>query len=397
MNYKLKGRDILYNEEQMGPYPDHLFPRRDTLTVEVSGPVRNYSQSENASSRVSAGEFGETMAKEKARIIDKSPYGAALFQIRTNVKYINNERKNPVAPEKAELPDDIHAVTRHLKGFGFFLGADQMAVCKVPEGCAYTDDEFGNPIDISDTPYALIFLKRKHWETCAASDGHDWIFDACSHQVYQQLAGWTDTVANYIRRLGWKAEVSNMRNYSTLMTPLILHSGLGEPSRMGIALNPFFGANFKVAAVLTDLPLECDRPIDFGLQEYCRNCTICADACPCGAISRQTEYTMYHGYQSWGMDFIKCAKNNAINPFGSVCGRCTIMCPWNRPVSPEDFKDWDGNLEYIYKQVNDRAEYITSRGLMDDDEHTKKWWFDLEDKGDGILKIPATTPYETVE
>jgi hypothetical protein len=36
-----------------------------------------------------------------------------------------------------------------------------------------------------------------------------------------------------------------MRNYITLMTPLILAAGLGEASRLGIALNPFQWANFK--------------------------------------------------------------------------------------------------------------------------------------------------------
>ena len=54
------------------------------------------------------------------------------------------------------------------------------------------------------------------------------------------------------------------------MTPLIIEAGLGEGSRLGIALNPFVGASFKAAAVLTDLPLEVDKPIDFGLQEYCK-------------------------------------------------------------------------------------------------------------------------------
>ncbi len=395
MNYRLENRDILYNDEPLGPYPDHLLRRVDKLTVAVPGPVRSRSQLEHAQSLAARGVFGEKIAGESKRIIEKIPLGAALFAIRNHIKEADNREKNLVAAEKAPIPDDPRVLSRHMKSFGYFLGADLMGVCEIPDGAVYRDDADGNPIDV---PYknALVFIKRKHQPTSLASSGNDWIFDSASLQVYQLLAVWTDTAADYIRRLGYGAEVSNMRNYITLMTPLILAAGLGEASRLGIALNPFLGANFKAAAVLTDLPMLPDKPIDFGLQDYCEKCRICAEQCPAGAICAG-EKRLYNGYATWKMDSRKCVTFNMFNTKGGVCGRCARICPWNRPdTEPADFRAWDGDIKKIIADVDARAAYLRKRNFRDEREDTKKWWFDLEEV-DGRLFIPKTTRYEILE
>ena len=395
MNYKLEHRDILYGNEQLGPYPDHLLKRVDKLTIDVPGPVHARSQLESAASRGARGEFGSRVAYQSTRNIHKVPIGASLFEIRLNLRDINNSRKNSVAPEKAPIPEDPRILSRHLKSFGHFLGADLMGVCEVPQGAVYKDDPQGNPIDIP-YKYALVFIKRKHLPTTLASNGHDWIFDSASHQTYQLLAIWSDTVADYLRRLGYDAISSNMRNYVTLMTPLVLASGLGEASRMGIALNPFLGANFKASAVLTDLPLEPDRPIDIGLQSYCSRCAICADHCPVRAICRGDKQ-LYNGYMTWLLDSKKCFSFHVVNKNGSVCGLCTRICPWNRPNSmPEDFKGWDGDLKKLFSDVDARAKWLQKHNFRDEREFTGKWWFDLEEI-DGRITIPASTHYEVIE
>jgi len=54
--------------------------------------------------------------------------------------------------------------------------------------------------------------------------------------------------------------------------PHALMAGLGEMGRMNRLISPVLGGNFRMAVVLTDLPLALDRPIDFGLQEFCARC-----------------------------------------------------------------------------------------------------------------------------
>jgi hypothetical protein len=58
---------------------------------------------------------------------------------------------------------------------------------------------------------------------------------------------------------------------------------LGEISRIGeIVVNSFLGPRFKAAMVTIDLPLVPDKPIDFGLQDFCSKCGKCARGAPQG-------------------------------------------------------------------------------------------------------------------
>ena len=57
-------------------------------------------------------------------------------------------------------------------------------------------------------------------------------------------------------------------------------------SRIGNCIvNPFMEPRFKGAVVTTDLPLAPDKPIDFGLQDYCSKYKKCACECSSGALS----------------------------------------------------------------------------------------------------------------
>ena len=57
-------------------------------------------------------------------------------------------------------------------------------------------------------------------------------------------------------------------------------AGLGWLGRHNLVVNPLHGARIRLVTVLTDMPLEIDRP----LEENCGNCRACIPACPNGAI-----------------------------------------------------------------------------------------------------------------
>jgi len=95
---------------------------------------------------------------------------------------------------------------------------------------------------------------------------------------------------------------SHAMNYQVVVPPILLWSGIGKMSRMGdVVLNPFLGPRFKAAVVTTDMPLEIDRPIDFGLQDFCSKCGRCAEMCPSQAIS-YGDKKMHNGYEKWWLD-----------------------------------------------------------------------------------------------
>ncbi len=386
MNYKLKYRDILYNDEQLGPYPDQKLKRVAKPTNRISGTIQRRDPRECALAVPSRGDYGSEVQRRAPRMTIREPLGATLLNVQ---QHINTIKNNPVSPAKAPLPENPRVISRHIKSLGYFLGADIMGICELPQSAVYTHDLTGKPIEVN-YKYAVVFGCQKSIPTVNASNGYDWIFDPVSFQAYQRLACQTETVANYIRRLGYAAEASNMNKYLTLMPQLVLMAGLGEVSRAGIILNPFLGLDYKTAAVLTDLPLEIDRPVDFGLQEYCRNCNICADQCPSKAIP-YGEKVAYNGYETWKLNERRCASFAILNNYGNICGRCARICPWTRPTStPRDLEGWDGSLEKLHLDVDRQAERVRKQGFLHETEKTRKWWFDFEEI-DNKFVIPETT------
>ena len=79
-----------------------------------------------------------------------------------------------------------------------------MGICRLPESAVYSCDRDGNPIDI-DYQYAIVIVMRKELPTIDASTGYDWIGDPISFQAYQRSSFTAHTIANYIKRLGYKA------------------------------------------------------------------------------------------------------------------------------------------------------------------------------------------------
>jgi NAD-dependent dihydropyrimidine dehydrogenase PreA subunit len=384
---RLKYRDILYNDAQLGPFPTHLLKRVAQPTNRIVGPIERRDPRESVFGRSARGDYGEEIKKEIMRMTSRYPIGGALVDLQRHVNSISTKRI-PVAPQKAPITNDPRVLSRHFKSLGYFLGADIMAITRLPQSAVYTQNMDGSPVD-SPFPYAIVFVNRKSDMTIRASNGWEQIVDAASFQAYQRLALQTEVAANYIRRLGWEAEPSNQFVYSTLMPQILLEAGIGEVCRMGIILNPFLGTNFKSACVLTNMDFEVDGPIDFGLQEYCTNCKICAEQCPAGAIARG-EQILYNGYYTWKLNAEACSDFDVLNKEGCVCGRCTKVCPWHRPDSePRDFLNWDGSLEELHRSVDEQKKRLIANDYVDPLEATHKWWFELDQESDGRLVVPT--------
>jgi epoxyqueuosine reductase len=381
----LRYRDILYNDAQLGPYPDHLLKRVPAPTNQVPGPIERRSERETVYGKSLNGDFGEEMSREFRRLSERYPIVAAIHDLQLHIAEYGKKR-SPVAAKKAPLPDDPRVMSRHLKAIGYYLGADQVRIGPLALSAVYSENIMRKPIE-APYKYAVVFACRKDSRSLAASNGWDDIVSPLSHQVYQKLAVLTEVTANYLRRLGIDAVPSYFRSYSTLMPQIVLDAGMGEVSRMGIVLNPFYGCNCKYAAVLTNIELETDGYVDFGLQEYCGNCTICAQQCPSHAIGRRSQ-VLHNGYYTWKLNARACSDFGILNKEGTVCGRCTKVCPWNRPdMEPRDWTQWDGSLEWLHKTVDEQRDRNLASDFVNPREYTDKWWFRLEDR-DGEVIAP---------
>jgi reductive dehalogenase len=374
---------ILRGHEALGRYPMHRIKRVDRPTTLVSDAVQRIDMRDNAYGLARRGEYGPAVQKGVGKALpDKYPLSAAQKDL---IDHIALYQANPVGTEMAPIPGDPHVLTRHLKALGYFLKADLMGACKVPQSAYYSHDNQGNLIE-DEYENALVIVMRKESRAVKASEGSDWIGDPISFQAYQHLGLVAETIANYVRRLGWDASAqygpSFVNRYSVLLPPLLLAAGIGEVSRIGIILNPFIGPAFKAAAVLTNMPLVPDQPVDFGLQRFCENCQLCAENCPSKAISTGDKVT-YNGYETWKLDTRRCASFNFTNQWGTMCNRCIKCCPWTYPAT------WPHNLVRSMVSRSGLAGRIAIKAAsmtgLDKNRPHQKWWFDMEYVEDTIV------------
>ena len=372
---------ILTGNGKLGRFHMEKLKRVEQPTTRITDNIQRSDERKHGFNRAWRGDLGPLVAKEFRRH-SKCPISAAETEM-TN--YLAPVVDGEVAPYKAPIPEDPEVLSRHIKRLGYFLRADIMGICRLPQYAVYSYDKSGNPIELNHQ-FAIVILIDQDYETMNGSTGSDWISSAQSFLSYSTSAFISCMMANYIRRLGYPARAHHFSNYQVAIPPLLLLAGTGEMCRMGDSvLNPFLGPRFKAAAVTTDLPLVPDKPIDFGLQEFCHKCLKCATNCPAKAISTGDKI-MYNGYECWKLDMERCTKFRVTNQNGAMCGTCIKVCPWNKP---------GGWLHGTARQIATNAPWldkflITMDGLMGYGKQNKesKWWFDLE-KVDGIFRIPG--------
>ncbi len=136
-------------------------------------------------------------------------------------------------------------------------------------------------------------------------------------------------LAHQIRTWGYsaRAHVANS-NYQIMLPPVAHDAGLGELGRFGFLISPRFGARIRLGAVTTDLPLIPDKPITFGVQDFCEKCSKCATNCPAGAIEKGNK-VLVRGVEKWKLNVEKCLMHWRI--LGTDCGLCMRVCPFSHP------------------------------------------------------------------
>ncbi len=378
MKDKSNNRGILFNNSQLGPFPMHRFKQVDKPTTLITDGIQRIDGREQAFAKVLRGDYGPAAQKEARIMHKKHPLFHSMWEM---LAHYNSIADNEVITPKATIPEDPMILSRHIKRLGYFLKADIMGICRLPEYAVYSHDLQGNPIDI-DYPFAIIIVLSKEYETVSASTGYDWITMPLSFEVYNRLAYMSHVIARYIRRLGYEAVAEHTAKipvgFQVILPPLLVEAGIGELGRAGIVVNPFLGMHFKAAAVLTNLPLVPDKPIDFGLQDFCQQCEICADLCPSHSIP-SGDKAMYNGYETWKLDAQSCHKFRLSNKKGTLCGRCVKVCPWTKPNTwPHNLVRWAVERSGLARKLAIKADKLLGPEKA---EVNDKWWFDLNETG----------------
>ncbi|MBC8449915.1 MAG: reductive dehalogenase [Chloroflexi bacterium] len=255
----------------------------------------------------------------------------------------------PVAERRLQVAPDVAA--RRLKAMARHLGADEVRIGPLNPAWVYSHRgtppffdhyrpnpphfdglpagynglRWGDPIELPHTTaISMAFAQDRALLRSSGTPFSDFEVG----RVYAHSALVATQLAAYIRALGWSARAHHMRHYDVLVVPVAVDSGLGELGRCGYLINKRLGANLRLVCVTTDMPLALDRPVDLGVQDFCRKCLKCATTCPVRAIP-QGEPVVVRGVRKWKLDEVKCLLY--WGHLGAACAICQTICPWSKP------------------------------------------------------------------
>ena len=224
------------------------------------------------------------------------------------------------APAKAE--DSTTNWTARVKKFALTNEADLVGIAPLDTNWVYEGYEV-------TTPWIVILgIHMDYYELAKAPEPGS-VIEVMS--AYNRGTRASRSLTDWILGHGWEAEAEGGPMAGKIaMIPAALTCGFGELGKHGSIINREYGSSFRLACVLTDLPLEPDQPVSFGVDDFCTSCKLCEKACPPDAIAPNKKWV--RGEEKWYVDFDKCA------PYFNEtygCGICIAVCPWSRPdVAP---------------------------------------------------------------
>jgi ferredoxin len=331
----------------------------DRPTYEIVGPVERYDMRDYTYSRISLkpgtpnyeeyyslhpekkevdDEMRHRADKKGLELLEKDPvnenialsgfYGTMAV---SPPKVVNSFKRMPLhppgRPDVVKRDLDPQKMALKLKAFGMHLGAFKVGIARLNQDWVYSHSNapWGEPVDMDYENIICMAFAQDNF----MSNNHDGFGENFEvGWMYSYASFISITMANFIRNLGWRARPLPAFNAPYIVGPVFVDAGIGEYGRCGYVVSKEVGNTWRPGAVATDLPLAIDKPVDFGLQDFCEKCGICAELCPSGAIPRgEDAKTVVRGIRRWQLDDNKCYRYWVT--IGHACGICQSVCPWN--------------------------------------------------------------------
>lgn len=176
--------------------------------------------------------------------------------------------------------------------------------------------------------YAIVLGVPHEWEQVLSNPAHGTSYDG-----YNRVRNASARVTAFLKHLGYPSRSHHPPfHYDLLCPPIAVEAGVGQIGRHGFVICPETGSNIRLAVVTTNLEMTIDKPINFGVTDFCNECKICAEQCPSDAISHadSSEGMVVRGYEHWHINTGKCYNfwRQAMGPLG--CRLCLTVCPYSR-------------------------------------------------------------------
>jgi ferredoxin len=227
-------------------------------------------------------------------------------------------RAKPVPVATARKVDTPENWTRRVKEFALAHEADLVGVARVDPLWVFQGMRV-------EAPHIVVLgVAMDHAELAKAPE-----VDSPAEVARQYNRGTraAKALANFVRAQGYEAEGHGGPGAGPIqLIPAAIAAGFGQLGKHGSIINRKLGSSFRLAGVLTELPLVPDTFDDIGAEQFCASCQVCANACPPAAIADAKQWV--RGAEKWYVDFDKCMPYFA-STWG--CGICIAVCPWSKP------------------------------------------------------------------
>ncbi len=236
------------------------------------------------------------------------------------------------APPRSDL-EPLKA-TQIVKEWAMHLGAGEVGVCKIDPRWAYSKqgriyynnwEDWGKKI--TPLSYAVVFTIEMDSSMVRTAPHSPAVIE--SGFGYAHCAFITTILTRFFAGLGYGAHASHNRNGEVNLVPLAIDAGLGELGRFGYLISDKFGSRCRLAAVMTDMPLVPDAPVDLGVEKFCELCVKCGESCPSKSIPVEKEQTIVRGIKRWKLSADSCFEY--WGKIGTDCSICMAVCPYGRP------------------------------------------------------------------
>lgn len=235
--------------------------------------------------------------------------------------------------DKRILNQSADKNTKMIKNILKYLGADLSGICLLDPSYCYSHvgrgpEKYGKEIKI-EHKFAVVFAVEMDFSMIRNAPWAPVVVETA--KKYVKAAEISIITAGFIRTLGYPARAHIAgSNYQAVLPPLAWLAGLGEMGRMGILMTPKYGPRVRLGLITTDLPLIVDKPIVFGVQDFCRKCKKCALNCPAKAISNKPEEEV-NGVLRWVIQREECYR--FWRKVGTDCATCIYVCPYGKPTN----------------------------------------------------------------
>jgi Pyruvate/2-oxoacid:ferredoxin oxidoreductase delta subunit len=257
------------------------------------------------------------------RLVQETLYWRAFFERRIGRYLRNAERMSrtpfvPIAKQRIEASPE--SWSEQVKEFALSHEADLVGVARMNPECVFE----GSEGEVSE-PWIVVLGVTMDYGVLSTAPAKPHAYEVLSQYNRGQRAA--IALANWIRGQGWHARghCGPLAGPVSII-PAAIAAGLGELGKHGSMINRKYGSSFRLAYVLTELPLAEDRPDRLGVDEFCVNCRLCTSLCPPKAIFDTKQ--LVRGERKWYVDFDRCV------PFFNDtygCAVCLVACPWSRP------------------------------------------------------------------